>query len=261
MHARPEDPAFLAQLSAELMADESVDVTVATVLERARDVVPEAEEVSLTLSRRRGFVTLGATSEAARVVDEQQYALREGPCVDAAESAEWVRSGDVGHDPRWPRWGPRAARVGFESMLSVPLAGANSSVGALNLYGRGQDRFADRDAVDFALVYSVHAANALKSAHLATGLRTALDTRHTIGVAQGILMERYDISGRRAFELLTRYSSHLNRKLADVAAFVVQERRLPDGVAELQTSAVKADMWGHLSAGGDGGSDTETAGG
>ena len=49
-----------------------------------------------------------------------------------------------------------------------------------------------------------------------------------IGVAQGIIMQRYDMTLEASFEVLRRYSSHSNRKLRDVAQLVVDQRALPD---------------------------------
>lgn len=54
-----------------------------------------------------------------------------------------------------------------------------------------------------------------------------MESRHLIGVAQGILMHTYDLDLDRSFELLRRYSSHTNTKLRDVARHVVDHGRLP----------------------------------
>jgi AmiR/NasT family two-component response regulator len=49
-----------------------------------------------------------------------------------------------------------------------------------------------------------------------------------IGQAQGILMERFDLTSDQAFDYLRRASSNSNRKVAVVAAEIAQSRRLPD---------------------------------
>ena len=63
---------------------------------------------------------------------------------------------------------------------------------------------------------------------MSSGLRTALHSRHMIGVAQGILMQLYELNMDQSFELLRRYSSHTNTKLGEVAEYVVANRALPD---------------------------------
>lgn len=130
-------------------------------------------------------------------------------------------------DSRWPSWGPRAADEGLGSLLSIRLAGDGSSTGALNLYATAHGRFSEAETRDLALLFAVHAANALTSARLVEGLRTALDSRHTIGVAQGVLMCRYGVDLEHAFEVLTRYSNHLNLKVREVAEHVVEHQELP----------------------------------
>ena len=134
----------------------------------------------------------------------------------------------MGADPRWPLWGPRAAALGVASLLAVARRpSATNRSGALNLYSDVPGGFADRDVVDLALVYAVHATTALSSARRATTLQTAVSSRHVIGMAQGIAMERYDIDQHQSFELLRRLSSTTNVKLRDVAAQIVETRAIP----------------------------------
>lgn len=54
-------------------------------------------------------------------------------------------------------------------------------------------------------------------------LHIALETRHTIGVAQGLLMARYGLTSEQAFEYLRRRSQHGNVKLRRLADLVVEE--------------------------------------
>jgi AmiR/NasT family two-component response regulator len=52
-------------------------------------------------------------------------------------------------------------------------------------------------------------------------LHTALETRHTIGLAQGLLMARYELTAEQAFEYLRRSSQEGNVKLRRLAERVV----------------------------------------
>lgn len=218
----------LASLALELQAARDTEPTADQVMLRAVELVPDADWVSLTVRSRGSFQTLAASSPAARKADEMQYAVGEGPCVEAAVEGGWFRSGDVEVDRRWPRWGPLAVTVGVRSLLSVQLATADDPLGALNLYSRRAEGFDEPDDVDFALLYAVHAAVALTTAREITGLTHALHSRHTIGVAQGVLMERFGLSVDASFNLLRRYSMHTNTRLADVAAVVVSTGNVPD---------------------------------
>lgn len=219
---------LLTRLALELQSAHDTEPTADAAIQQTLDLVPDAAWVSLTVtSARRRFVTLAATAEVARVADELQYTLREGPCLDAALDGDWYRSGSVGDDDRWPRWGPRAAEVGIASLLSVKLATEDAALGALNMYSGTPGAFSDRDGVDFAVLYGAHAAVALAAAREISGLHNAIHSRHTIGLAQGILMERYGLGVDASFSLLRRCSTDLNLRVADVAADIVTTRRLP----------------------------------
>ena len=54
-------------------------------------------------------------------------------------------------------------------------------------------------------------------------LHTALETRHSIGLAQGLLMARYHLTTEQAFEYLRRSSQDANVKLRRLADSVVSD--------------------------------------
>jgi AmiR/NasT family two-component response regulator len=58
-------------------------------------------------------------------------------------------------------------------------------------------------------------------------LEAALGSSREIGMAMGVLMSRGRTSQDEAFDLLRRASQHLNRKLRDVAANVIETGVLP----------------------------------
>jgi GAF domain-containing protein len=220
--------AVFAALAAELQQEPDEALTSRAIVTRMRDLVPEADQVSLTIrTSRGGHKTLASSDPLAQEADALQYALGEGPCLEIADTGGWLRSGDVGTDSRYPAWGPRAAELGVGSLLAVAVTDRDEPMGALNLYSTRTGAFADRDVVDIALVYAVHATNALSSARRASTLQTAVSSRHVIGMAQGIVMERYGIDQHQSFELLRRLSSTTNVKLRDVAAQIVATRAIP----------------------------------
>lgn len=202
--------------------------TLQSVVERAVDVVPACDWATVTMRKRRNRTeTVASTGEIATSADELQYELGEGPCLSAVHESEPRLSNHLGDSRDWPRWGPRAAELGVHSLLGIQLATPDEVIGALNLYS-GQPAAFTRDDIDIAVIYATHATNALTAARMATGLRTALHSRHMIGVAQGILMQVYELTMEQSFELLRRYSSHTNTRLSDVAEHVVEHRALPD---------------------------------
>lgn len=221
--------AYFARISEGLLGDPSTPVTFQRVVDRALEVIPGCEGVGITVrgERRGAETTKAATSELARDADRLQYELGQGPCLDSARTdGSALVADDLRHEPRWPVWATQAASLGVRSVLSIPLHSDAAAIGALNCYSRSTRSFGS-DSVEIAEIYAIHATSVLSQAQLVTGLRTALESRHDIGVAQGVLAVTYDISYEQAFELLRRCSNDTNTKLRDVARRVLTERALP----------------------------------
>ena len=236
MDNQAELAAYFATVSRDLLMRSDEQLTFDRIAQRAVEVIPACDFVGITLRRRRGRPeSVAVTDEAARNCDDWQYELEEGPCLSAIAEDETYLLDDVARDPRWPRWGPRAAEAGAGSIFSIRMADDDSALGALNMYARKPHAW-DSDSIDLALVFASHAATAISNTQLVSGLQTALQSRHLIGVAQGILMAQYDMGLETAFEVLRRYSSHANVKLREVAKRVVELRALPDDYSELTTS-------------------------
>jgi GAF domain-containing protein len=235
-----EAAAFFARVSKELMRQPQEATTFERVAERAVQVVPPCDHAGITLrTRRHGVRTVASTSELAEECDQLQYTLDEGPCLQAVWDDDSYLAVDLAHDARWPTWGPRAASAGIGSVLAIRLATHDETIGALNLYAERPGSFTPDD-VDLALIFASHAADAMNAAQLVAGLQTAVRTRHSIGVAQGILMQRYDISMEQAFEVLRRYSSHANIKVRELADLVIGDGSLPD-LADPDTVSSSSD--------------------
>lgn len=133
---------------------------------------------------------------------------------------------DTATDERWPRFGPLAAELGLHSLLSVRLSTAEETLGALDLYSTSIRVF-EEDDIALAHIFGQHASVAFANARREEGLRQGIDARHAIGQAQGILMERSDLTADQAFSVLRRYSQENNVKLRKVAADIIETRRLP----------------------------------
>ena len=225
--------AFFARLSRELLEEPEELVTLQRIAERAVDVVPACDWSAISLRRRRGRVeTVAVSSPVVEELVGWQYTLDEGPYLDPVSEQDSWAVDDVRTDGRWPRWAARVAEAGVGSILSVRLSTETETLGALDLYAAQPLAF-DTDNVDRALIFASHAATAAGAARLVTGLQTAIQSRHLIGVAQGIIMQRYDLTMDASFEVLRRYSSNANIKLRDVARMVVERRLLPDSYTEL----------------------------
>ena len=124
--------------------------------------------------------------------------------------------------PAWERFAGRARDLGLGSMTGVLLYTDREDFGALNLYARRPGTFS-KDIETAGWLLASHAAVALSSARTIDQLEHALETRHAIGEAMGILMERHHLSEDDAFDVLRRISQHHNIKLRDVAQQVTAQ--------------------------------------
>lgn len=175
---------------------------------------------------RNNYTTSGATSDAVVRAHELQVELDEGPCLAALEEHEAIyRVTDTLTDEPWPKWSAEVAELGYRSVMSVPLSTKTRRYGSLNAYARRPDAF-DHDDMAVMLVLARHAAASLAATLDIEGLRRAVDARKMIGIAMGMIMERYGLDADRAFDVLRRLSQAENRKLREVAKDVIEKRRL-----------------------------------
>lgn len=217
----------LVELARGLQQHHDVDRTLQGIVEAAVGTVPGAQHASISaILRRREVRTRAATSDLARTVDQVQYELQQGPCLDALYELQTVRLPDLCEDQRWPLFSKRAHELGVGSMLAVRLFVEGDDLGALNLMSEQPEVF-DAEAEHVALMFAAHAAVAMSGAEEQAQLRRALGTRDLVGQAKGILVERFKITGDQAFRLLVQASQGTNRKLHEVAEDLVMTGELP----------------------------------
>lgn len=188
-----------------------------------------ADYVGVSIIEHGRLRTPVASHERLRELDEWQYELGEGPCREAIRQHCTVRVDDLATDPRWPTWGATMVEeLGIRSSLNFRLfTRDDDSWGALNVYSRTPHAFSDDDVVHGQVVAAMSAV-ALARSLSDEQLAMALESRTVIGQATGIIMERYCLDEKRAFDVMRRISSHENVKLRDLAVRVVAERGLPD---------------------------------
>jgi GAF domain-containing protein len=196
--------------------------------------IPGADGAGVTLLRLDRIdnmvEALAASAPFVEEIDHLQYVtLQEGPCITAALQRRTVRSGSLGGEKMWPRFGPRLGRLGVHSALSLPLLLPDHVVGAINVYAHDKDVF-DEHAAELGELFAKPAAVAVHNAHvlaqamaLTVQLQTALSTRPVIDQAIGLLRGRSGRSAEDAFAQLRAISQAEHRKLADVAQRIVDE--------------------------------------
>ncbi|HEY0903083.1 MAG TPA: GAF and ANTAR domain-containing protein [Marmoricola sp.] len=206
--------------------DETVEETVDKVLEFTLKAIGCDLAGVIFVHGKHNIETAAATDPIVAKLDAMQIEIGEGPDVSVLETRLSVIVSDTRTDTRWPRWAERVADEGVRSLLSVRMYTGDVTIGTLNAYSRQPDAF-DVDDQAVAHVLARHAAVALGNARKVENLWMAVDARKRIGQAQGILMERFDLTADQAFAVLLRYSQDNNVKLRVVADRLVETRELP----------------------------------
>lgn len=214
------------QLSGDLDSADSNDEALRTLTGLCLRVVPRAESAGITCVSSDGFESVAATSDLAERVDQIQFDLGHGPCVDAAVQETVYRTDDLRSDPRWPEFGRRAAdETGVLSMLSFRLFFEDDDdlAAALNLYSRNVTAFDDTAQIA-GLAASTYGAALITSRRRKAEifhLQRALASNREIGAAIGVLMAQHRVTREQAFDLLRMASQNSHRKLVDIARDVV----------------------------------------
>ncbi|MFI5728808.1 GAF and ANTAR domain-containing protein [Kribbella sp. NPDC051587] len=219
-----------SRLAAELQAVDGIEETVEAVVQFALQAVwcQYASVVLITQGRRPEL--LASTDPKLAELYQEQIDADAGPLLTAIRERTALSINDVQTETRWPReLLSQLSAAGIHSAIHLPLAVAGRSEAVLNLYGAKPGAFTVDDLA-VAHVLARHASLAIASARHQATMIQAVDARKLIGQAMGILMERYDLDGDRAFEVLKRYSQHNNRKLRDVAQELIDTRKLPGRV-------------------------------
>lgn len=218
--------AGFARFAVELHRAAGVAQVVETIAQFALQVT-SSKHASLTLITRRCPELATVTDPKLTDLCQDQIETNAGPLIDAGRG-ETILITDCRAEVRWSgQWSERCLAADIASALHVPLLLEVRPLAVLSVYHAEPNAF-DADDVAAAQILAGHAAVALAAARQEETLGQAADTRKVIGQALGILMERYNLSGDQAFQVLKRYSQTSNRKLRAVADELIETRQLPD---------------------------------
>lgn len=231
------DPTFtsIADIARSLSAEPSVLATLQRIVDVAAETIDGCEGAGLLLVSKREIVVGAWSNKLVHEIEEMEYEIGEGPCIDAIWERPTFESSDLRDETsRWPTFANRAVGAGIESMLAFRLFASEETLGALDLYSSRRGAF-DESARALGTVFAAHAALALAGAQIherdlaeVAGLREALSSRDVIGQAKGILMAIRHIDADAAFDLLRAASQTRNEKVLQIAEYVVTTGSLPE---------------------------------
>jgi hypothetical protein len=172
------------------------------------------------------------TNPVSALIEELQYTLGEGPCVDAYHQDGPVLEPDLAEPdtPRWLAFTPPAVEAGARAVFGFPLQVGAVRLGALNLYrdrpgSLSEDQYAD------ALVLAGVAARAVLAMQaqappgaLGPELDVGTNFRFVVHQASGMVAAQLGVSVGEALLRLRAYSFGDDRLITGVAEDVVARR-------------------------------------
>jgi hypothetical protein len=172
------------------------------------------------------------TNAVSALIEDLQYTLGEGPCVDAYHQREPVIEPDLAGAPtdRWVAFIPPALDAGVRAVFGFPVQIGAARLGALNLYrDRAGPLSVDQHAD--ALVLAGVTARAVLSlqagappGQLATAIAASGDFRLVVHQASGMIAAQLDVNVAEALVRLRAHAFADNRSITDVANDVVSRR-------------------------------------
>jgi GAF domain-containing protein len=189
-----------------------------------------ASVVGLVLADQHGHLQYMASSrEEAKLLELFQLQNEEGPCLDAYRTARPVINTDLRDaTARWPAFAPHATMAGFRSVHAFPLRLRAQVIGALNVFGAGDDhRLEDADIPILQSLADVAAIALLQERAITRGevlteqLQGALNSRVIIEQAKGVIAQTHGVSVDEAFTIIRSYARSNNRRLGELAEAIV----------------------------------------
>jgi hypothetical protein len=186
--------------------------------------------------------TLGSSGPLARIYDELQFTLGEGPCLDSVAHRAPVLVVDLANpnDARWPAYGPALLAHRIRGVYAMPVLVAGEYVGALDLFSAEPGRLRTEQlagavaAAELAAIpvldlmnADLHAAVSDPNSDAWAELNTL--SRAEVSQATGMVMAQLGIDAAEALVRLRAHAYATDRGAIDVARDILDRRlRLED---------------------------------
>lgn len=222
----------LSRILAELSAADDGSWSSARLCEVTRDVVGLSGAGVMIMSGEVPRGSLCTTNEVSDLIEELQFTLGEGPCVDAFRQNRVVIESDLAHprEPRWLAFTPQAVDAGVRAVFAFPLQVGTVHLGALDLYRDGPGPLTDEQHADALVMADMVAHWVLDvQAHAPPGdvaeeLSQDADFHLVVHNAAGAVSVQLGVSITEALIRLRGYAFSSNRLLRDVAQDVVDRK-------------------------------------
>jgi len=188
-----------------------------------------ASGVAISLMTQDGlWVTAAASDAASKAMEELQFTLGEGPCLDAFTAGRPVLVADLAEDGigRWPVYCSNAQGRGVHSVLAMPMQIGAARLGIMDVF-REQAGPLSAAALAQALAFAELATLSLLDGQeraedgQAAGLGDALDPSFAVYQAQGMIMVQLGVSLAEALARIRAYAYANDRGVGSVASDIL----------------------------------------
>jgi hypothetical protein len=209
-----------------------------TLHSAARLGVPRPLMCAISVQRDGAPFTVASSGADARVMDEKQYALDDGPCLTALREGRTVLVEDLATDARWHQYFDSVRDSGVGSVLAVPIGAGDGASAALNCYALrpstfGPDTVANIEWYARSISRTLRLALLVHPSHEPTtypdGLRAALHSRATMDAALALVMTHTRSSREAAITLLLEAARTRKVRLPALALDIVRGAAIPAG--------------------------------
>ncbi|GIJ31323.1 GAF and ANTAR domain-containing protein [Micromonospora sediminimaris] len=221
-----ETAALLREVTAGLIAVDDFDAALSALVRITRDAVGGVAWCGFTALRAGEPAGVAASDPRLSGLDDLRYGP-DTPAMEAIRRREMVGAEELGVEPRWPDWTPRARELGVRGVISAPVDIDDQVIGAVNLYAAEPDALTPAHQLT-AMLLAEHAGLLLaavrdreKRAALIGQQDTALLNDGVIGQAVGVIMTQRGCPAEDALDVLRSAASSLSIPLREVAERLV----------------------------------------
>lgn len=169
------------------------------------------------------------TDRVSALIEQLQYDLGEGPCIDALRHDAPVMEPDLAEPvvPRWFAFSTPVVAAGARAVFGFPLRVDGVRLGAMNLYSTQPGSLTPDQHADALVMADVASRTVLRfQSHATPGtvadeLDKDAEFRYPVHQAAGMIAAQLDIPVDEALVRLRAHSFGANRSLSDVAAAVI----------------------------------------
>ncbi len=172
------------------------------------------------------------SDDVSHLIEDLQYTLGEGPCVDAYRQDTVVNEPDLADSdtPRWFAFTPPALQAGVRAVFGFPLRVGTVRLGALNLYRNrpgplGAEQHADALVLaDLTARWVLETQAGAPDGAVAKDLEIGADFHFAVHNAAGIVSVQENISVTEALIRLRAFAYSQDRLVGDVAQDIIARR-------------------------------------